>query len=425
VTGSPAPGSTCRGCGATALQRVLDLGSQPLPGSFPTPDDPPDPTWPLVVAVCARCMLLQLEPAGAPLESDDPAILALAAQSASLRDHAAATARTLRDELGLTAASRIVEMSSHGNRLQPAFAELGLRTMILEPDPHAATDAHGPPAGVLAGTVGRDVAAALRDELGPVDLVVDDFLLAHLPDLDGAVAGLAALIGTAGSLILTVDHALPVVMDTQFDALRHGHHVVFSLASLVPLLARHGLSVVDATLLPIYGGSLRIHARSMSSSPAVKPTVESVRRIEDDAGMNQPATYEAFGARALAAAAALREHVARANRAGRVVVGYGAPSRATTLLVTAGIDRHALPFTVDRAEAKHGRALPGSRIPIEPVERLLARRPDEVLLLAWPMADEVVAALPQVKSWGGRFIHPLPTPHEVRGSRTAAVGAGR
>ena len=418
-----AAAAACRACGASALERILDLGDQPLAGTFPRPDEPLDRTWPLRVAVCGVCMLLQLEPTGAPPEVDDPAFRALAGESAGLRAHGAETARTLRDRLGLTPRSRVVELGSHGNRLRSAMAEIGVPTIILETDPDAARAEGGLAAGVHAGVLGSALGTQLREEHGPFDAVIDDFLLAHLPDLDDAVAGLAALTGTTGELVLTVDHALPVVTETQFDALRHGHHAVFSLTSLTPLLGRHGLTIVDATLLPIYGGSLRVHARAGVAGRPVR-SVDRVRRLEDAAGLSRPETYRRFGARARDAADALRDYLARAAREGRAVAGYGAPSRAATALVAAGIDRSMLPFTVDRARAKQGRTIPGARIPIEPVERLLERRPDEVLLLAWPMADEIVASLPEVEGWGGRFVHPFPTPHPV-GAHPAIPAAHR
>jgi hypothetical protein len=402
----------CRACGAGPLERILDLGDQPVATRFPEPCAPPDPTWPLLVGVCPSCMLLQLERTGAPEEADDSAMLGLAAQSKSLHAYARQGARDLRDGLGLDVGARIVELGSHGNHLRAAFRELGLATTIVEPHADLADRLGGTAAGVIAWRPGDAVdgdAVALLE----ADLVVDDFLLAHLDDLDAAIGGLAGLLGRRGTLALTVDHALPVLTGVQLDALRHGHHAVFSLLALEPLLARHGLVVVDATLLPMYGGSLRVLAVAAESGGRPRPGVAQVRAAERAAGLDRLDAYRRFGAAATAAADALREHLVAAHAAGRVVVGYGAPSRATTLLTAARVGPELLPFTVDRAPAKHGRTLPGSRIPIRDPATLQETRPDEVLLLAWPMAEEIVTSLPEVAAWGGRFVVPLPFPSVV------------
>jgi hypothetical protein len=111
-------------------------------------------------------------------------------------------------------------------------------------------------------------------------------------------------------------------------------------------------------------------------------------------------------------ASAVREYLQEVVASGRRVAAYGAPSKAPVLLALAGVDADLLPYTVDLAPAKHGCRIPGTRIPIRPIEHLLADRPDEVLILTWDIADEVVAQLraQAPADWAPRFYRPLPHP---------------
>ena len=73
-----------------------------------------------------------------------------------------------------------------------------------------------------------------------------------------------------------------------------------------------------------------------------------------------------------------------------------------------GVRTDFLDYTVDRNPYKQGRFLPGTHIPIHPVERLAEERPDYVVIMPWNLRDEITAQLTYVREWGGRFVVALP-----------------
>ena len=98
-----------------------------------------------------------------------------------------------------------------------------------------------------------------------------------------------------------------------------------------------------------------------------------------------------------------------ARRAGKTVVGYGAPGKGNTLLNYCGIRPDLLAYTVDRNPYKHGRYTPGTRIPVLAPERIAEDRPDYVLVLPWNLRAELTEQLSYVREWGGRLVFPIPT----------------
>jgi hypothetical protein len=90
------------------------------------------------------------------------------------------------------------------------------------------------------------------------------------------------------------------------------------------------------------------------------------------------------------------------------VVAYGAPGKGNTLLNHCGIRADLLHFAVDRNPVKHGKVLPGTHIPVRPVEALAEARPDFVLILPWNLREEITAQLEYVREWGGKLVVPLP-----------------
>ncbi|HSK25563.1 MAG TPA: methyltransferase C-terminal domain-containing protein [Jiangellales bacterium] len=360
----------CRGCGSGTPVQVVDLGRQPASDSFPPErEEGPDAAWPLGLWSCPACGLVQLGP-GAPVLPQPP----LAVESRTSREHAAAVVRTLLDDRPELRTGSYAEFASHhGGRWSSGLEAGGLH----EADP------------------GR-----------PADLVVDVHGLAHEPDLGAALDRRAWRLARHGLLVLEAHHLLPLVTRTQFDTVRHGHFSYLSLAALSALAAARGLAVLDAVAAPVFGGSLLVTLGGPDRAEAPAPGVAAVLEQERAAGLHRPEVLTSLEGRARVAAADLHERLVDLRRSGRTVLGYGAPSKAAVLLGAAGITTELLPFTVDASAAKHGLRVPGSGVPVRPVEDLRAARPDVVLLLTWDIADEVVADLERDGGWGATYLVP-------------------
>ena len=126
------------------------------------------------------------------------------------------------------------------------------------------------------------------------------------------------------------------------------------------------------------------------------------------AGLETPGYYAAFGAQVRETKRKLLEFLIGARRAGKTVVGYGAPGKGNTLLNYCGIRTDFLDYTVDRSPHKQGKFLPGTHIPIHVPERIFETRPDYVLILPWNLKDEIMSQMAGVREWGGRFVVPIP-----------------
>ena len=282
----------CRSCGSRSLTSILDLGLQPFAGDYPDPADPaPEARWPLRTAVCSSCRLIQLV-GDVPMEPQEPGT-APAAQSSTMRDHAR---RFAAEVAGLPnpGVEPIVEVASHGGYLHEYLAELGVDSIVAERSPSLIADLRrrGVPVrdtGLSHQTAGRIQAGR---EGSPV--VVDNYLLAHVPDPNDLVAGMREALAPGGHLVLEFDHALTIVADGQFDAFRHGHFTYWSLYALDRLLQRHGLIAVDVTEQPVYGGALRVVARRTDDALAQGPAISRVLDAEHLAGLDRPETYTSF-----------------------------------------------------------------------------------------------------------------------------------
>ena len=257
----------------------------------------------------------------------------------------------------------------------------------------------------------EQLAAAVRAEHGPADLVVANNVYAHIPDLLGFTRSLRGLLADDGWLSIEVHHALNLVSLGQFDTIYHEHFQYYTVLSAMRALATAGLAVVDVELIPTHGGSIRVWARPEESAG---PPSERVARRAADRGGGRAAS----GGRLPAASPADRGRPPRAaaiparlSRRGQAVVGYGAPGKGNTLLNYCGIRSDLLEYTVDRNPYKHGRFTPGTRIPIHDPAQIDKDRPDVVLALPWNLETELTEQLAYIAEWGGQLVFPLPTLH--------------
>ena len=399
----------CRLCAAPLTHTFLDLGAMPLANSFLRPEQlaSAEPRYPLHARVCDNCLLVQVDAVVSPREIfEDYAYFS--SYSSSWVEHARRFAQNATRRLALDGNSLVVEVASNDGYLLKHFVALGIPCRGIEPARNVAAvaEAAGVPTEVCF--LGRDTGAALRARGLAADLLVANNVLAHVPDLHDFVAGLAALLKPAGTLSIEFPHLLRLIQEVQFDTIYHEHFCYFSLAPVERLLSEHGLKVFDIEQLPTHGGSLRVLAAPAESGRAEGPGLAAVRTAERAAGLDKLASYSGFGPKVRAVCAGLTAFLETVRGDGKKVVAYGAAAKGNTLLNACRIGPDHIAFAVDASAYKQGRYTPGSHLEIRAPEAIAAARPDYLLVLPWNLRDEITAKLAFIRTWGGRFVLPIP-----------------
>jgi len=404
-------GFPCRFCGTLLEHDVVDLGMSPLCESFLAEDqvDAMEPFYPLHVWVCSKCFLVQLNEY-VPASEIFTEYAYFSSFSTSWLKHAEDYVAMITERLHLGANSLVIELASNDGYLLQYFVQRGIPCLGIEPAlnvARVAVEERNVPTDTsfFDESKGREMAA----EGKLADLVLGNNVLAQIPDLNTFVAGIAHILKPTGTVTIEFPHLLQLFAQNQFDTIYHEHFCYFSLISAEAIFAAHDLTIFDVEELWTHGGSLRIYARpSADTSRRVSERVDSLRRREIDAGLQDLATYTGFELRVRETKRKLLEVLIEVRRAGKTVVGYGAPGKGNTLLNYCGIRRDFVEFTVDRNPYKQGRYLPGTHIPIYSPERLDDAKPDYILILPWNLKDEIVEQLAYARDWGARFIVPIP-----------------
>ena len=406
-----ADGRHCRFCKAALRHTFVDLGMSPLCESYLTADqlNQMEPFYPLHVKVCEECYLVQLEEY-VSAEHIFTEYAYFSSYSDSWLKHASDYVDMISERLSLGAESLAVELASNDGYLLQYFVKKGIPALGVEPAANVAQAAQKKGVPTLVKFFGCQTAREMVADGVAADLVIANNVLAQVPDLNDFVSGIRIVLKEGGVATIEVPHLMRLMEENQYDTIYHEHFSYFSVITLERVFAAHGLVLFDVEELPTHGGSLRIYLRHVEDrSKPVTPAVVNLRIRELAAGLYRMETYAEFANVVMESKRALLELLIRLRREGKSVAGYGAPGKGNTLLNYCGIRTDFVDFTVDRNSYKQGRFLPGTHIPIHPVEFIRERRPDYILILPWNLREEIVAQLAYTREWSAKFIVPIPT----------------
>ena len=398
----------CLSCGSTCGHLVLDLGAQPLANNLLLPADlaKGEPRFPLRVAVCESCWLLQITDLVPPVELFSEYLYFSSFSDALLR-HARAAAERYAQEFALGAANRVVEIASNDGYLLQNFVRLGVPCFGIEPAANIAKVAREKGIETIGEFFGDALAARLANEDRQADLILGNNVFAHAPDTNDFVAGLARLLRRGGRIVLEFPYGVDLIEHTEFDTIYHEHVFYFTLTALQPLFARHGLEIFRVEHLEIHGGSLRLFAAHAGDHPH-EASVSELLAKEHALGIGSLGYYRSFAEKVGRIRVDLLALLAKLRAGGKSIAAYGASAKGSTLLNYVQPSAGSLDFIVDRSTYKQGRLSPGLHLPILPAEALLGRRPDFTLLLTWNFAVEILEQQREYRAQGGRFIVPIP-----------------
>lgn len=399
----------CRNCRSPLEQAVIDLGHQPPSNAYRTLAqlEQPEITYPLKLYVCTTCWLVQLPAHAAAHELFTDNYAYFSSTSTTWCAHAERFVATAVERLSLGAQSRVVELASNDGYLLQYVQQRGIPCLGIEPTHSTAQAARDK--GIE--TIERFFGAAFAEELEQADLVVANNVLAHVPDTNDFLAGIARLLKPQGRASIEFPHLLRLLNGNQFDTIYHEHYSYFSLRVVQRLLSNCGLVVEDVEELSTHGGTLRLWIAHQEAAE-IQDSVQAILRMEEAAGIESLDAYSGLQKRAEETKHCLLEFLLDAHRRGRQVLGYGAAAKGNTLINFSGIKPDLLPAVADRAPSKQGYVLPGSHIPVITVEELQRQAPEALLVLPWNLIDELrrqlpgydlVTAIPTLKHWpGGR-----------------------
>jgi 2-polyprenyl-3-methyl-5-hydroxy-6-metoxy-1,4-benzoquinol methylase len=402
--------NACRFCYTPLKHSFCDLGMTPLSNSYLPSEslEKGEVFYPLHAYVCAKCFLVQVKQYELP-ENIFGDYAYFSSYSDSWLKHCQKYVDEITLRLRFNESAQVVEIASNDGYLLQFFKEKNIPVLGIEPAANVAKVAQEKGIPTCVQFFNSKLAEKLVKEGVSADLIIGNNVLAHVPTLNDFVKGLMILLKPQGVITMEFPHLLRLMESNQFDTIYHEHFSYLSLLAVEKVFAAQGLKIFDVDELNTHGGSLRIYAaHTEDQEKEISGHVLRIRAQENSLQFDCLKGYEQFSIGVQQLKSDLLKFFLECKAEGKKVVGYGAPAKGNTLLNFCGIRNQFLEFTVDRSPHKQGRFLPGTHVPVKPVEAIRDAKPDYLFILPWNLKDEIMDQMSFIREWGGKFVVPIP-----------------
>ncbi|MEC7169346.1 MAG: NAD-dependent epimerase/dehydratase family protein [Pseudomonadota bacterium] len=373
----------CRSCGNKNLKRVVSLGYQPLANNLLNKIKDKCQLYPLEVNFCEKCYNCQLSVAVDPKKMFSN-YLYTSSTSGVFREHFIKAAKKYVKSLKLKKKSFIVDVGSNDGVALKPFYEMGYKNILgIEPAINLARIANKNKIKTLNSFLDRKNLKKIKKN---ADLILASNVFAHSDNLKEMAECMLKILHKKGTLIIEVQYLLNTIKDLTFDNIYHEHYNYWSLTSLVNFFKQFDVKIFRSEKIDTHGGSLRIYIKK-NKKVKIENSVKRMLKEEELFGIKKFETYKKFGENVYKLRDNVRKNIRKLHSKNNLIIGYGAPAKATTALNFFGITNE-INFIVEDNKLKHKKFIPGVKIPIKS-KSFIKDNKNTLLVLAWNFYEDI------------------------------------
>jgi len=374
----------CRSCGNTDLKRVVSLGYQPLANNLIKKKDEKCDLYPLEVNYCNKCHNCQLSVAVDPKKMFSN-YLYTSSTSKVFRNHFVGAAKKYIKELRLNKKkSYIIDIGSNDGVALKPFLDSGFKKVLgVEPARNLAKLANKNKIKTFNGFLEKKNLKRIKKN---ADLILASNVFAHSDKLKEMAECMLTLLSKKGTIVIEVQYLMNTLKDLTFDNIYHEHYNYWSLTSLVYFFNQFKAKIYRSEKVDTHGGSIRIYVKK---DPRVKieTSVKKMLLEEEKYGIKDFKTYKKFGEKVYKIKENVLANIKKLKDKNEIIIGYGAPAKATTALNFFGVSEE-INFIVEDNKLKHNKFIPGVNIPIKNKSKIKNKN-NVLLVLAWNFYDDI------------------------------------
>lgn len=404
----------CRMCKSKRLTKILKFGPQPPANAFLKKSDlnKKEAYYPLDVYFCRDCHLVQLCDIVSPeiLFKD---YLYVSSTSPVFIKHFEDFAKNIKRRFHLNRNSLIIDIGSNDGILLKPCAKLGLRVLGVEPAENIAKMARYNGIDTISEYFNLPLVNKIKQKCGQADIITANNVFAHINNIDEVCTGVYELLKPKGVFIIEAPYIVDFLTKNLFDTVYHEHLSYLALQPLIRFFTKWCMILFDVERIPTHGGSIRIYVAKTGSGYIQSERVRKLLILEEEQKLHQLSTYLQFAQRIEKNKQELKQLLSKLKKSNKTIIGFGAPAKGNTLLNYFEINGRYLDYIVDDSVYKQGLFTPGTHIPVVSPQKLTAKLPDYILILAWNFTKSILDKYKRLQKLGVKFIVPVPKPQII------------
>ncbi|MEK6875328.1 MAG: sugar nucleotide-binding protein [Nanoarchaeota archaeon] len=394
----------CRACRGKKIVKVISMGKVPIANSFLKEKNDLE-KLPLDIYFCKNCGLVQiLDVISSEELFEDYRYLSSVSQK--VINHFSGLATLIKERFILNDKEIVLEIGSNDGVLLKELENNGIKCIGVDPSINVSKIARDRGFYTINYFFNYDVVKEFVKKFGKAKVITGSNVFAHIDNLDELIKSVYEALDDKGIFIAEVHYLIPQIENFQFDNFYHEHLCEWSAKAFNTLLNRFDMELYNVEKIPIHGGSIRFFSKKKINPLKIEDSVKETIDYEEKNGFLSEEKYIEFSKKIELLKEKLITKLQKIKDAGGRIAGYGASARGTILLNTCNINENYLDYVVDNSTEKQGRYIPGVNIKIVPASHLKENPPNNIFIIAYTYAKEIMKDEEWFIEKGGEFILP-------------------
>ena len=393
---------------------MITLGSTP-PGNalYEQKNSDENTCYPLEVDLCEDCGHLQLSHTVDPKELFQTDYSYLSGTSPVFTDYLKSYSEKICYEFKNKSNFSVLDIGSNDGTCLKFFQNLGCNVLGIDPAKNAVEIALKKGVPTILDFFNDCTSEKIQNDFGKFDLITSHNTLAHIDDLVQTFKSIKSLMDLNSIFIFEVGYRLDIIQNFWFDTIYHEHLDYHAVDPLRKCLNNIGVKIFRVERGDQQGGSIRLFCCLKGSKIKIENNVQQLVDIENKEGLYNLSTYYNYYEILKKNRFELKNIISEYKSNNKKVVGFGVPTKATTLMTFFEITDKDIDYFVDDNALKQNKFTPVSKIPIFKTETIYEDYPDLIVIFAWNFYKSILSTHKDIRNHGTKFLVPLPTPRII------------